>query len=476
MKKKLLPVLLMFCLTGCSFLNKEPEVVEEAPVEASTGMSFQHNPGVMLEGDTHEKESQSPQSVAKTASAQETPQQEVTEQPVEPAAPIIEQPEEPQQMIPQAQGDTAQGSVYSLGQRLLVLAVQREPKNIMISPVSVERAMSMAAQGAKDKTWQEILDTVYGAYDYTNVLTDMYQPRSYYEAPDEEGNGETYFAMANSIWANADKDIEFSDHYIDVLTDNFLADAYSVPFTDAETVDDMNSWISDKTHEQITHLFDELSPEGDVVLINTVAFKDSWVEPFNVEQDPYSFFNAQGKETKATQLITADAVYCSMAGHQAFVKPYSHKMKFIGILPNEEESLVDTIKSVSYDDLADIQYPGYDLTLIFPRFQADYQTSLVKDLQTLGIKKAFSSEADFSDMCNAKPVISDVIHKTHIALDEDGTEAAAATAIMMNDTMAADTPRKHIELYFNRPFYYIIADVNNVPIFMGVTTDAELYQ
>ena len=358
----------------------------------------------------------------------------------------------------------AQEAVYNLG--LTILDANNDTDNIMISPVSIERALAMALDGASGETYQQLYKALYGSLpeDVTSGLSNLYKV---YDDQEES------FVIANSIWANSDNSIKLTKDYSDKITEKYSAESDSLPFSAPASVERINSWVSDKTHQQIPSIIRELAPDQNIVIVNSTYFKSAWFNEFTEGSDTYSFKNADGSTSTPTAMYSyGDDSYLKIKGHEAFKKGYVNGFYYVAVLPEESKTTSDVLRELSYEDITEAIPEKVILNLTFPSYESDYDVELTETLKSMGIEEAFSNDATFDKMCNVNCKLSSVIHKTHIKLDEKGTEAAAATAVIMAMTSAL-VEKPVVELVFDRPFVYYIFNQDDVPVFMGVVNNVK---
>ena len=226
----------------------------------------------------------------------------------------------------------------------------------------------------------------------------------------------------------------------------------------------------------INKVIDNIQPDSMMYLINAVAFEAEWAEQYEdyqVKKDE-KFTNSDGKKEDAAFLSSKESGLIELNGGTGFAKAYKgFDYYFVAILPPEGTSAEDYIASLKGEDFVNAyRNRDYepDIFADLPEFSYDYSTSLTDTLKDLGMADAFSDNADFSritdpDMMKLK--IDDVIHKTHIELDQYGTKAAAVTAIALAGN-AAPVEKRIVEIKLNRPFVYaIVDDASGLPVFLG---------
>ncbi len=344
--------------------------------------------------------------------------------------------------------------------------------NMMISPASIEFALGMTLAGAEGETLAQ-MNRILGNTASREEILDFC--RTYQNSLNEEEDSP--FHVANSIWINK-KIIKGSlkKTYTSTLDDVFNAESYTENFTNS-TKNKINNWCSKNTNKMIPELLTEINPEAASYLINTICFEEEWVEPYEEWQIKEDIFhNEDETQTNAEFLHETLGFYYETDNACGFSKYYKgYKYAFVAVLPDEEvglETYMENFSAKEYQDFMESETTKYDVRTKLPKFKNDYSVNLNNQLQMLGMTDAFTPAADFSgiiDKSQNELYISNVIHKTHIDLDECGTKAAAATLIeMRNATCAVTEEKQEREVYLDRPFLYMIVDMDTqMPIFIG---------
>ena len=333
--------------------------------------------------------------------------------------------------------------------------------SVLISPDSVQTALAMLELGASGETLEEMEDVLGGGIDreaFCSYLAGMNDRL--------ESSNSIIFQQSNSIWARKDQ-MSVLDSFLQQNKDYFDAEFYVAPF-DGETVSDMNNWVYNNTRNMIRKVIDELRDEL-LILINTTVFEGKWVVPFENVKDG-TFTNAAGAGENASMLCErGSCVYFTLNGANCFERNYEGgEIAFVGMLPPEDVTVDDFVQSLNGSDFRSARnnskWEYVDLTM--PEFKYDYGMDLETVLQDMGMKKAFSTMADFSSMGEPSVMVDRVIHKTHIELDRNGTKAAAATAVTTKESSAyMESP---IEIRMDRPFVYALVDTaTGIPLFIG---------
>ncbi|MDO5138663.1 MAG: serpin family protein [Oscillospiraceae bacterium] len=348
-------------------------------------------------------------------------------------------------------------------------AAKGKTVNTLISPDSILSALVMTENGAKGKTLTEMQDVLSGGIsvdDYNKYLSGMNHRLT--------SSKNVRYSVANSIWTR-NKGIKIRKNFLKKNKTYHNAQVLKAPFNN-KTVQDMNNWVSGNTEGMIKKIIDQLDPNDKVVLINAIAFIGNWEEKFSdpVKKD---FTTDSGKTKKTDTLCQRERMeYLEVNGGKGFVKYYKgREIAFVGLLPPEGVSVNEYLDGLSGKKYMSAwkskEYKPLDITV--PEFKYDYDTSLKESLQKMGMKRAFSDTANFSGMfVKSSPEqelhIDDVLHKTHIELDKNGTKAAAVTAVIMKDASVI-VDDEYIDVHLDRPFVYALVDAKTgIPLFTGI--------
>ncbi len=340
-------------------------------------------------------------------------------------------------------------------------------QNVLISPDSILTAMAMAENGAAGRTLSEI-EAAFGGISagrLTRFLTNMHRRL--------QGSDKITYRPANSLWFNKSR-VKLKKAYVNKMTEDFRAEVYGDPFT-PDTVGKINAWVNEKTFGKIPSIIQRLDPDDVLLLINAVYFKGGWTEPFTWSTRK-NFTKAGGGVQKAEMMSGEEHAYVQIDGAKGFVKDYiGGQTAFMALLPPKGTSVAQFLKGITGEDLINgyknRMTSGILVDIRVPEFSYDFELSLVKPLKKLGIRRAFQTTgSNFSRISKTSLSIDDVIHKTHIELNKEGTEAAAATVVAARENAAFPAPdviRKKV--YLNRPFVYAILDTRTaVPLFLGI--------
>ena len=363
--------------------------------------------------------------------------------------------------------------------------------NTFCSPYSISTALAMTYAGAAGETEDQIRETLrytLGA-DVHPAISDLEAALESRETTDPVGGDEDedldafQLAVANALWAQ--DGFPFHDEYVELIETFYgagmqVADFESAPDDERERI---NEWVADRTGDRI----DELLPDGSIdvdtrlVLTNAIYFLANWEHQFNPDDTEDGTFTAlDGTETTAAMMTqNLRTNYAEWNGHEAVELPYvGGDVSMVLILPAEGEFeaferdlTADNLFGI-FDELGDA---SGDLRL--PRFEFDTDVQLSEVLSEMGMPVAFDEhEADFRDMSpeGDRLYVDDVYHEAFVAVDEEGTEATGATAVVINEESA---PAQSFDLAFDRPFLFCIRDrPTDAVLFLGRVTDAGVAQ
>lgn len=366
--------------------------------------------------------------------------------------------------------DKFKSGMLDFAVRLMQSTLDENKKSSLVSPLSVIVALGMTANGANGETKEEFEKLFGFSVDEANAYLYTLAHSLY------NGDG-AKVELANSIWFGKDGRIAVHDDFLQVNKNYYDAQAYEEDFFDQKTVDKINKWVKEHTDDMIDEIIDAIDPDAVMFLINALVFDALWSKPYENFQCQKGTFNAYDKSKSDATFMRSEETLIRTKNAIGFRKYYKNGYEFVAMLPDGD--VFDYVNSLSGKELGKIlsgkqnDY-GYRAKTYLPKFEYDYDVSLYKALESMGLKKAFSSsEADLSGI-GSSPLgnlyIGDVLHKTHIEMTQAGTRAAAVTAVEILAKSAE--PKKTVEVKLDRPFVYYIVDCNtNLPIFMGVVTE-----
>ena len=346
----------------------------------------------------------------------------------------------------------------------------KEGRNALISAESIMLALGLTANGSAGETLAQFEKLLGGG----TSLADLNKDFSALLETAKSARG-IDFSIANSVWSNSDM-IKMKQDFMDMSRSVFAAESFNAPF-DSDTVSKVNDWVSENTHRMIPRIIDRLTPTDVAVLVNCIAFEADWAEQYEDIQvnENGIFTNSRGEEETVPMMSSSEDIYLSGEGAKGFIKRYKdNRFGFAAILPDEGVSAAEYIGTLTGEKLeAMLKGRSFDTVIVrMPEFKFDWGSSIASDLKKLGLTDAFGMSADFSKMAehdlDGVMRIDDVIHKTHIENDRNGTKAAAATAVVMKCDGAIMEPEDVKEVFLDRPFVFAIVDMeHNIPVFLG---------
>lgn len=341
-------------------------------------------------------------------------------------------------------------------------------QNPVISPASAYFALAMAANGAAGET-EAAFDSALGLSTANRNSLCLALAQSL-----EQAKGGTELSLANSAWMN--EGLTVQKPFLDTLESAYGADMFQAALTSEAAMRAMNRWVKEETKGMIPKLFAQ-PLEGDnlvMVLINALYLSAKWQYPLDVGTSAGEFHLSAAESVQADFMRgrAQELTYIEKDGVQGVVLPYDDgRLGFLALLPAEGESVRELAQGLRQTPLSEYLAAGEEesVFVILPKFSVEYGLKSFKDaLSDMGLSVTFdASAAEFPAMVSdaAGPVyIGDVLQKVRLDVHELGTEAAAATAVVME---AGGAMAKF--LAFDRPFLYAIVDLETgLPLFMGI--------
>lgn len=338
-----------------------------------------------------------------------------------------------------------------------MLSTEASGKNIMFSPTSLNFALGMIAEGAKGET-KEVLSAYLGTSDFASYAKEYLDKIQAYNTEDESYGYQSKVKIADAVWM--DDGLTLQEKFKNTVSNSFGAEVKAVDFSATEeTCDIINSWCDKNTEGLIPKIItpDLINDNTGLCLTISLYFESGWSgEPWNVSDTEENF----GKIEKTKYMTCTGDQYYENDKSTAFGRDYANGLSFIGILPNDEGDF--TLEDLDISGLlkSNPEYDAVDCKM--PKLNFETSTVLNDMLSNLGLDNIFSSNADFSGIADQNVNVDTILQKTKLELDENGTKAAAVTAVTMECMSAAveDEPIiKTVEL--TRPFAFLIYDRNN---------------
>ena len=353
--------------------------------------------------------------------------------------------------------------------------LRSENGNLILSPYSISLALAMTYAGARGETESQMAQTLHfpsqdKAHPAFNALDLALE-----NAPVSVDKNQEPMKLniANAIWS--EQTVPFQQDFLDAIALNYGAGIHLADFIhQAEPARiEINNWVSDKTEDKINDLLpkDSVGSDTRMVLVNAIYFKADWLAQFDANSTGDApFYLIDGTEVTAKTMHESMYIpYTQGDGYQAVELAYAGGTAAMDIIVPDAgnfEAFESTLNKETLDGILNGMQPT-SVSLSLPKFEFTKDFGLSDAFVGLGMSNAFDSDlADFSGMTGKKDLfIGNVIHKAFVAVDEEGTEAAAATAVIMEATSAM---RQDVNLQIDRPFIFIIRDtVNGQILFIG---------
>ena len=357
----------------------------------------------------------------------------------------------------------------------LYQSLRDRDENLILSPFSISLALAMTYSGAKGETEAQMADVLnfpsqQETHPAFNALDLALEDTGIVLDKDQEP---MQLDIANAVFA--EQTFTFLPDFLDTLSVNYGAGIRLMDFVNNPNPSrkEINQWVSDETKDKINDLLpeDSITTDTKMVLVNAIYFKADWLSPFDAN-DTYdgTFKLLDGSEVTVPMMGQRMSIpYFVGDGYAAAEIPYAGESAAMTLLVPDEgrfEEIESQLDGAMFDQMLSNLAPA-DVTLQMPKFEYESAFMLSDTLANMGMPHAFDSDlADFSGMTDQQALyIGNVIHKAFAAVDEEGTEAAAATAVIMEGATAMMPDNM---LVIDRPFIYFIRDLESGQIlFIG---------
>ncbi|XP_014251599.1 antichymotrypsin-2-like isoform X3 [Cimex lectularius] len=345
-------------------------------------------------------------------------------------------------------------------------SVKDDSSNLVCSPISLQIALAMTYAGAAGNTAKEMKDVMHFPDSLKTTL---------------EGHKALLDSLQDPVLKVASKlylddKFQVKQAYQDNVVKYFNSEVENVPFgTDStKSAATINQWVEEKTNKKITNLItpDSISPLTKLVLVNAVHFKAKWKDAFSEKftKDADFYVTKEKKVTVKMMYQSGHFNYANIEELKASVVelPYEgDKFRMMIILPNEIDGLKDVEERLKATTLTDIfsKLSNIKLDLHLPRFKIEKTLELTKTLEEMGMKDLFSTKANLTNMSDEDLRVSKVIQKAFIDVNEEGTEAAAATGVLLVFPVSLIIDLKKIIFNVNHPFIMVLYSLQeNTPV------------
>ena len=364
--------------------------------------------------------------------------------------------------------DSSCEALQAFSQQLMLENMDKE--NPLLSPVSAYLALGMVGMGAEGETLQE----------FQNILGSnmpaISQKMMERYPQDQEG---MILTIANSVWV--DQQLTPNGEWIAEMEEIFRGEGYRGALSSQEVMEQINSWCNENTRGLIPRMLEEpLAKDACLALLDAIYFKGDWLVPFeatNTLQRPFTREDGMEKQVDTMSMMETEQRYLHSSLGEGVLLPYQEgDFAYVAVLPNEGTEVRELYRQLTPEALAELlASENRELcNLRLPKYEVSFDQVLNDSLQAMGLIRAFDGElADFSGLTEqGEPLcISLVRQKAVFKMDEKGTEAAAVTMVVMSKCTAIVEPQPR-KLYFDRPFVYMILDLETqVPLFVGIMDD-----
>ena len=351
------------------------------------------------------------------------------------------------------------------------LLKERPGVNVFISPASVAFALAMTYNGSAGETREAMARTLGFSgtgFEAVNEADSTLIGRMNGSMPGVK------LSIANSLWAR--QGLTFEKSFLERNERYYGAEIEVLDFSDPGSPAKINQWVARKTNDKITTIVDAIDDRAILYLINAIYFKGTWTREFDKNLTHEELFHLVDGSTSPRPMMRQSGAYeyLEEVGFQAVRLPYGDgQIGMYVFLPSALSSLERFHESLSGDAWNGWMrsFASRKGSIVLPRFRLEYESSLKQSLASLGMGVAFDElRADFTGMFKASGVnvfVDDVVHKTFVDVNEEGTEAAAVTSVGMFATTSME-PERPFEMIVDRPFFLAIRDeTTGLVLFMG---------
>jgi len=326
-------------------------------------------------------------------------------------------------------------------------------ENIILSPHSAGVAMSMVVEGAEGETEMEIKR----AFRYWTFAKDTLYA-------DEDNK----VYSANSAWIR--EGFSVKDDYKEDIRKKYDAEINVRDFASPATPKEINLWCSQHTEGKIPAIIDKMDSGLEMLLVNALYFKSTWQYKFNARNTSKdTFHGASGKEKVEFMNRSAKFGYVDWDGYQVALLPYvGNRYGMLVVLPPKGVDIDTLVGKLDYKNfraaisVAKLNNDVVDLKM--PKFKLETTKVLNEVLENMGIKKVFTSDAELKGISDASLMVSKVLQKCFVEVDEEGSEAAAVTSVGVSLTSARPIMKEPIKMIVDRPFLFAIVDTQTLSV------------
>jgi serpin B len=341
--------------------------------------------------------------------------------------------------------------------------------NLFLSPYSLWAALGMLYAGAEGETKAEMTSalrfnlpepSLYAAFNATALaLAGRPNELAGESSGDDASMGDAELRVVNGAFTQ--RGFDFEEEYLETLARDFGAGVFVADFATQPERERLaiNQWVEDQTESRIQDLLppNSLDPMVRLILANAVYFKGSWLDPFDASKTATETFHAPGGDVQVPTMNGRADLYAAGEGYQALELPYiAPALRMLFVLPDAGRfAEIEAALNRTLFDQIRANLSRHSVTVKLPKFSFDSSIRVREALQAMGMQQAFvAGAADLTGIAPADLYVADIFHQAFIALDEQGTEAAAATAIIDLDNSAPPPA----DFFADRPFLFMIYD------------------
>ncbi len=349
--------------------------------------------------------------------------------------------------------------------------------NLFFSPDSLSTALAMTYAGARGETAEQMARVLH--FEISREALDQAYARFRADLLSAGGQPGCQLNVANRLWGQ--RDYQFLPEFLAITREAYGAELAPLDFAGGteEARRTINQWVEDQTQDRIKDLIPQGAVSGltRLVLTNAIYFKGDWIHPFPASATKPELFHLGGGKSKSVPMMTqvADLLHVRGDGYQALALPYvGGKLEMVVVLPEKADglgALEDGLKSAKLGELVDGRRTKVRVQL--PRFKMSSQFSLASTLSAMGMPLLFDEvRADLSGIATQDALhVSAVVHKAFVDVNEEGTEAAAATGVVVG-VRSAMVPMEPVLFRADHPFLFLIRDKSSGRIlFVGRVAD-----
>lgn len=367
--------------------------------------------------------------------------------------------------------------------------IDQKGENTFFSPYSINTALAMVYNGSDANTAKEIARVM--AYDFGVDQAHPSLTRMHKRLNAREKTELAEIKVVNGLFAAEKNKDRLIPSYLDLLSKEYLAELYSLDFDrPAQAADFINKWVEKSTHDRIKDMVDEdqiRSSNDGLVLANAIYFKAGWLHQFSrkTTHEDIFFTSSSRRREETTRIdmmeIKADFPYAKLPGYQLLEMPYADPdFSMLFILPDEIEDIAKKLDTKTLEEWQKALGEPEQVQVFIPRFKMEESLDkLVEVFQKMGMKDAFDSDrADFSGIMkydrSTNLYIQDIAHKAFLQIQEEGTEAAAATTVIMATKTMAPAEGRIPVFRADQPFLCLILHKpDNTILFAGKVVKPE---